>query len=331
MRLIGELDNPSHAEKFSAFLLTEGISVQTDAVGDVIEIWVKDEDQFERAKSELDQFQADADHARYAQAIQQANTITREKEKRRRKIQKKIVNVGAGGVQRRPTLTLVLIGMCILVALTTDFGDKVGTVFRSLEFVCIDNPEASQLKAENDYDKDSLNIRLANIKKGQIWRLITPIFIHHGSMHILFNMIWLFQLGKLIENRYGIVRFGILVLTTAAISNLLQCTVPAAVGGSAPYELSNGTLLSLLGGMSGVVYGLLGFVWMKSIYDRSSGFYLPDSTLFIMLGFMFLCMVPGFTERLLGINVANWAHAVGLVVGMAIGYAPVFMQKYFNK
>ena len=79
MRLIGELDNPSHAEKFSAFLMTEGISVQTDAVGDVIEIWAKDEDQFEQAKSELDQFQADVDHSRYAQAIQQANSIAREK------------------------------------------------------------------------------------------------------------------------------------------------------------------------------------------------------------------------------------------------------------
>ena len=70
-------------------------------------------------------------------------------------------------MQRRPTLTIVLIGISVVVALATDFGDKVGTVFRSLEFVCIDNPEASQLKAENDYNGDSLNIRLANIKKGR--------------------------------------------------------------------------------------------------------------------------------------------------------------------
>ena len=177
------------------------------------------------------------------------------------------------------------------------------------------------LKANNG-DVDSLDIRLANIKRGEIWRLATPIFLHLDTFHLLFNMVWLFQLGRMIENRYGPYRLLVLVLVTAVISNFFQCTVPASLGGTPP-GWSDGFLLTRLGGMSGVVYGLLGYVWMKSIYDRSSGFYLGQTTLVIMLGWLVFCMIPGATQNLFGTNVANWAHGIGLVVGLLIGYAPI--------
>ncbi len=332
MRLIGELNDAQQAENFAAFLITEGIEAQVESSdGGSSEIWVKEEDQFESALEQWKAFQNDPGNQKYSGAVHQAALIEREKQKKRRAIQKKIVHVGASGLTRKPTVTLILIGLCAIVALLTDFGSGLqtgnATVFKALEFVSLPRDQAIEILTENGGDYDSLNLRLANIKKGELWRLITPIFIHHGTMHILFNMIWLYQLGKLIENRYGSFKFLMLVLLTAAISNLFQCAVPDSLGGSSPgFFPDKSWLISGLGGMSGVVYGLLGFVWMKSIYDRSSGFYLPQSTLVIMLGWMFLCMVPGLTGQLLGISVANWAHGIGLMVGVAVGYAPVLWQ-----
>ncbi len=73
--------------------------------------------------------------------------------------------------------------------------------------------------------------------------------------------------------------------------------------------------------MSGVDYGLLGYVWMRARFEPQAGMYLDAFTVSFMLGWLVLC----FTG-LMG-PVANWAHTVGLVVGMAIGYAPSLWHK----
>jgi GlpG protein len=66
-------------------------------------------------------------------------------------------------------------------------------------------------------------------------------------------------------------------------------------------------------GMSGVVYGLLGYIWMKGKFDPASGLYLHPQTVVMMLIWFFACLFKLIP------NVANWAHGVGLVVGMAWG------------
>ena len=68
-------------------------------------------------------------------------------------------------------------------------------------------------------------------------------------------------------------------------------------------------------GMSGVVYGLLGYAWMKGRFDPGSGLLLHPQTVAMMLIWFFLCLTG-----LMG-NIANTAHAVGLVLGIAWGYA----------
>jgi GlpG protein len=70
----------------------------------------------------------------------------------------------------------------------------------------------------------------------------------------------------------------------------------------------------VFGGMSGVIYGLLGYVWIRGKFDPASGLYLHSYNVMMMLIWFFACLfnlIP---------NVANAAHAVGLVVGMAWGY-----------
>jgi GlpG protein len=138
---------------------------------------------------------------------------------------------------------------------------------------------------------------LPEVRQGELWRLFTPIFLHMGWLHILFNMLWLRDLGSMVEGRQNSVVLGLLVLVFAAGSNLAQ------------YFLEG----PAFGGMSGVVYGLLGYIWIRGKLDPGSGLYLNQPTVIMML----LWMVVGFSGAM---HMANWAHLGGLVLGMGWGY-----------
>jgi len=71
---------------------------------------------------------------------------------------------------------------------------------------------------------------------------------------------------------------------------------------------------SRFGGMSGVVYGLLGYVWIRGKLDPSSGYSLPRWIIVMMMGWFLLCVVGAVP------NIANTAHGVGLLVGAAWGF-----------
>ena len=68
------------------------------------------------------------------------------------------------------------------------------------------------------------------------------------------------------------------------------------------------------GGMSGVDYALFGFLWMRGKFDRFATWRMNPNSVYAMVGWFVLC----FTG-LLG-PIANGAHTVGLVAGMAWGY-----------
>ncbi len=133
---------------------------------------------------------------------------------------------------------------------------------------------------------------------GQVWRLLTPIFIHFGVVHLLFNMLWLKDLGTMIEKLISTRLLLALVLVIGILSNLGQFFF------SGPF----------FGGMSGVVYGLLGYIWMKSKFDPVSRLFLEKQTVVMMIVWFFLCLF-GFMG-----HVANAAHAVGLATGMLWGF-----------
>ncbi len=324
MRLIGEINDANLAKKFAAYLLTQGITPKVEPEGNTWEIWVKEEDQLEQALQELDQFRKEPEHERYRDSFEKANQIARDQDRKRRKFQKNVVKISKrSSVGKRAPLTLLLIAISSLVALATNFGLSKNpdrdVVFQALSFTSLGPPASIDIRDKYAGDFDNLNVRTASLQRGEIWRLITPIFIHFGPLHLIFNMIWLFQFGHLIENRYGTFWMAVLILASAAIPNLVQSIVPASIGGSSPaFFASTGYLMTMMGGMSGVVYGLFGFIWVKSNVDPGSGFRLPQSTVVILIAWLFLCMfvIP---------NVANWAHAVGLIVGMIGGYLPTLM------
>ena len=158
--------------------------------------------------------------------------------------------------------------------------------------------------------------RFYDHKKGQVWRVVTPIFIHLGLMHLVFNMIWLYQLGGVLESRYKSVGFGALVLFTGVAGVLAQCCMPYEM----PFAPLNGGVLG--GGMSGVVFGLLGFAWVKTRLDPASELVLRGN----IFAFMMIWLVLGFSgilDSLVGGSIANWAHGGGLVAGMLVGYLSI--------
>ena len=326
MRLIGSLANQQQAEAFAAYLLTQGIAAHLEKEKDDFEVWIKEEDALGKASSELEVFRANPDDKKYSDAISVARKLQEEEIRKRQRMAKNLVKVSGGKVPRNQSLTICLIAVCGFVALFTGFGraeDRIKATYRALAFASETREDGDAVFLQNNQDRDAINWRLVSVKRGQIWRLVTPIFLHFGVLHILMNMYFLYMLGGQIEHRYGSFWFGLIVLAGAAIPNLVQCIVPESVGGSAPFYLGN-YYIHGLGGMSGVNYALLGFVMMKMSYDRSSNLFIPQSTVFFLLGWMVFCMTP-LAEQYFGLHVANWAHAIGLVVGLVIGYWPVLI------
>ena len=136
------------------------------------------------------------------------------------------------------------------------------------------------------------------------WRLITPMFIHFSPTHLIFNSLWIYILGKEIEQLDGKIKFIFLILFTSISSNYLQ------------YSFSGP---SLFGGLSGVVYGLLGYCFVSETFLRINKFSFPPA-IYI---FMFVWLLIGFTGflDLLGFGkIANFAHLGGLLSGILSGY-----------
>jgi len=315
-------------------LLVKGIDSHFDGDGGgLCEVWVKDEDQFKEAYSDFQDFVADPGDKKYSNSVRQAKIIARAEEKKRQQIQRKIVRPNSSGqLPRNRPLTIILIAICGVVGLMTSFGDigfgkrqvrPDAPIYRFLQFNCVGPPESAGLALKRAANPDDLDMRLASIKRGELWRLVTTIFIHLGTFHLVFNMIWLYQFGTLLEHRYGTMFFAILVFSTAAISGLFQDCVPQWMDGSVPFYLPDTKyFISGGGGMSGVIYGLFGFAWMKTVFDPRCGFRIPQSTVIILLGWLFFCMIPAELRANIGFgtSIGNWAHGIGLLVGMAFGY-----------
>lgn len=141
------------------------------------------------------------------------------------------------------------------------------------------------------------------LAQGEWWRLLSPMFLHFGLLHLGFNLLWVWVIGQRIEVVNGTATLLLLITLSSLCANLTQ------------YAMSGP---GLYGGLSGVVYGLLGhaFVFSRLKPERDLG--LPTGLYVFMLGFMLLGFT-GVVGFLLQAGVANGAHLGGLLAGLFSG------------
>ncbi|MDR9827365.1 rhomboid family intramembrane serine protease GlpG [Vibrio sp. FNV 38] len=134
------------------------------------------------------------------------------------------------------------------------------------------------------------------LQQWQLWRWFTHALLHFSVMHVAFNVLWWWQLGGDIELKLGWKPLAKIFLISAALSGAAQYWVQGAN----------------FGGLSGVVYALVGYVWVLSNRAPQLGLHMPR-TIFV---FMLVWLVLGYVQPFLAI--ANAAHLAGLLSGLAI-------------
>ncbi len=141
--------------------------------------------------------------------------------------------------------------------------------------------------------------RFHDILRGQVWRLATPALVHVKFLHLALNMVGLWVFASAIEARRGARFLAAQVAVLAICADMVQYLL---VG---PF----------FGGMSGVVYGLLAYIWMRHRRDPTEDIplqrtYLAMMTVWLLYSLVFL---P---------EAGNAAHLTGLGIGLAWGALP---------
>jgi GlpG protein len=202
------------------------------------------------------------------------------------------LNGAAAAVYYYP-ITALLFAVCIVVAIVSGLGSY---------------PERVAILFYPILASDGLLTLLADIKSfSDLGRTFTPMFLHFGELHLIFNMLWLWYFGRQLESIQSIWSFGALVLVTSFVSNTTQYMVNDA---------------NNFGGMSGVVYGLVGYTWV--IHKLMPKSYLSLNS--NMLVFFVVALVG--MEILASSLVATAAHVGGLLSGLVLGGGVVIYSRY---
>jgi len=202
----------------------------------------------------------------------------------------------------RPTIaqapvTMILIFLAVAVALITNFGEG-GPALRALIIV---DPLGVNLSSFSS----KLDLLLNTLGHYQLWRLLSPDFVHFSVMHLVFNLLMLWFLGGQVEHRQGRGRLLLLFIVCSVVPNIAQ-------------YLESGPLF---GGMSGVVYGLVGYCWLwNRLYPGV--FIFPPALMGVSVAWLIIGYTP-LTEALLIGKMANSAHLFGLLMGLLVVMIPL--------
>lgn len=202
------------------------------------------------------------------------------------------VNAGefSGGLVRgfvRAPLTLALIAVCCVLAVFAPLATPTALTFDLLY------PDFS-------YGTRTIVLSqvLDNFGVSELLRMLTPILLHGGLVHLAFNMMWLWELGVRIERAQSSLALAGVVVVLGLLSN----TVQYIYGGGINF-----------GGMSGVVYGLFAYIWMWQLFDPRKGLALPGSLIWFMV--ISLGIMTILDLRM----IANEAHLGGFMAGILYG------------
>lgn len=198
-----------------------------------------------------------------------------------------IVEAPPGEVRRvrlpsqTPIFTYALIAINVIVFLADAFTAYSGLGFRGVGLLTL-------LGA-----KDNLAIM-----DGEVWRLITPLFLHGGILHLGFNSYFLYVVGRQIESAYGRVRFLALYFLSGLAASI------------ASFALSSANSI----GASGALFGLIG-AWIPLLYRNEDILANTRRQIRSIVQVILINLLIGLTP-----GIDNWAHLGGLVGGVVLGW-----------
>jgi len=137
----------------------------------------------------------------------------------------------------------------------------------------------------------------------QVWRWFSHALLHFSLLHIAFNVMWWWYLGGAVEKRLGTGKLVVIALISALLSGWMQAKFSGI----------------WFGGLSGVVYALMGYAWLRGERDPESGIFLERG----LMAFAILWLVIGYFGAF-GLAIANAAHVTGLLVGLAMAAADTY-------
>jgi GlpG protein len=299
LRQIGTLPDTADPRVFGDYLLSLGVTSRAVRSPEGWAIWVHNEDLLPRAREEFAAYRENPDDPRFRASAKVAEEVRRESvrlDKQYRKNVRDMTHTWDRLQFRRRPLTIALVVICVAIYLAGNLvpglnewlWDRLG--FFSLSVLANRSEMARGL--------DDIT------RRGEVWRLLTPAFLHVNLLHLVFNMWATLIEGTVIEVRRGTKTLLVLVLVSAVVSNIGQYI----------YVINFYTVLRGWGGISGVGYALFGYLWMKGRFEPEQGMILHPSSVRTMLIWLLL----GFTGFL---PMANGAHVMGLVVGVLFGLA----------
>jgi GlpG protein len=190
-------------------------------------------------------------------------------------------------ISSRPWLTQTLCVLCVIITLAFWTSNKMpGTLWYTIGHFGLQDADA--------------------IWDGHYYGLLTSFFTHLDIMHILFNMLWLWQLGALVETSIPRWKYVLFLLGAGVVGSCCEIAVSGQTGA----------------GASGVVYAIFGLLWAGRGAFTSWRAVATRHNLNLFVGWGILCIFLTYSGIM---PIGNGAHWGGFLYGLAIGwlcYAP---------
>ena len=150
------------------------------------------------------------------------------------------------------------------------------------------------------------DLTLQDLGQGEVWRLVTCNFVHYSLLHIVLNLLVMYQLGTRVESWYGSPQLVLIYGLTGAGGNLVSALIRYGIG-------ANRVVHS--GGGSVVILGLVGLCAVAGWRSRRRARRRlgRQMTIFLILTALIGMLLPNFLD--------NWGHAGGALVGAVLGLA----------